>query len=85
MPSPRRRQHLAIEVREGVGERVATLVGAGRSRWVDVNVVLDEELLEHLASSDEEVAVAALASELEGALRGHFGDRPIGNSRFDVG
>ena len=74
MTCPSSREDLAIKVREGVGEGVATLVSARCSGRVDMNVVLDEELLEHFASGDEEVAVAALASELEGALRGHFGD-----------
>ena len=75
---------LAIEVREGVGEGVATLVSAGRGRRVDMNVVLDEELLEHLASSDEEVAVAALASELEGTFREALAKRTVRGWGLDV-
>lgn len=36
-----------------------------RWRWIDVNIVIDEELLQHLTRSNEEVAITALASELE--------------------
>ena len=37
-----------------------------------MDVVIEQELLEHLASGDEEVAVTALAPELEGVVRRGF-------------
>ena len=78
------RKDLAVEVREGVRKRVTALMRARRSRGIDVHVVLDEELLEHLASGDEEVAIAALTPELERAFGRHFRDGAVRDGRLDI-
>ncbi len=49
-----------------------------------MHVVLNEELLEHLAGGDEEVAVAALTSELERAFGRHFRDGPVCDGCLDI-
>jgi len=59
------RKHLAVEVRESLGKRVVPLVGVGSGRGVDMDVVGLQELLQHLPGSNQEVAITALASELE--------------------
>lgn len=66
--SPGCRQDLTIKVRECFSKRIIFLVGVRRRGRVDVNAVVDEELFEHFASSDQKVAIASLASELEGIL-----------------
>ena len=69
LPSSRGGENLAVEVRERVGERIAPLMRTRGCRRVDVDVVRDEVLLQHLARGDQEVAVAPLASELDGLDR----------------
>lgn len=76
MTSSRRRQDLAIEVRERIRKGVGALVRARRSRGVDMSIVADQILFKHLASGHQEVAVTALASELEGSLRGSVDSGP---------
>lgn len=81
MPCSGSRQDFAVEMRERISEGVSPLVGTGRCRRIDVDVVRDEELLEHLPGSDQEITVAALAAELERALHRRFGSRaPVHHS-----
>lgn len=49
-----------------------------------MNTVIDEELLEHFPSSDEEVAVAPLTSELERAFGRYLRDGAVRDSRLEV-
>lgn len=85
MTCSRRREDFAIEVWEGVRERVTALMSTRRGGWVDVHVVLDEELLEHLPGGDEEVTIAPLTPELERAFSGHLRDGAVRDGCPDVG
>lgn len=85
MTCPSSREHFTIEVRERICEGVASLVSACCRGRVNVDVVLDQELFEHLTSRSQEIAVAALAPELERAFRGTFRDGTIRHCRLDVG
>ena len=84
MTCSRRREDFAVEVWECVRKRVTALMSTRRGGWVDVHVVLDEELLEHLPGGDEKVAVAPLTPELERAFGGHLRDGAVRDSRLEV-
>ena len=77
MTCSRRREDFAVEVWECVRKRVTALMSTRRGGWVDVHVVLDEELLEHFPGGDEKVAVAPLTPELERAFGGHLRDGAV--------
>ena len=76
---------LTIEVWERIGEGVAALVGARRDGRVHRDIVTNKELLQHLPGSDQEIAVAPLASELERTLHRRLRRATrAGRSRTDV-
>lgn len=62
---PSGREDLAIKMRECLCKRVAAFVSLGRRRRVNVDILAHEELFQHLAGGNEEIAIAALTSELE--------------------
>ena len=84
MTCPGSGENLAVEVREGIGERVASLVSTCCSGRVDMNIVFNQELFKHFARSGQEVTVAPLAPELEGTFGRSFGDRTIGDRCLDI-
>lgn len=59
---------------EGFREGIASFVGMRRGRGVNMDVVVEQELLQHFTSSDEEIAVATLTPELERIIGGLFLD-----------
>lgn len=61
----RSRKELAIKVRKCLRERIASLVSMSSRRWINMDVVVDQKLFQHLPGRYEEVAITALAAELE--------------------
>lgn len=59
------RQNLTVEVGECFRERVTPFVRMCSGRRINVDVMVQQELLQHLARGDEEVTVAALTPEFE--------------------
>lgn len=72
---PSGRQNLAIKVGERFREGISSLVRMGCWRRINVNVMVEQKLLKHFTSGDEEVAVAPLAPELERVICSSLGDR----------
>jgi hypothetical protein len=62
---------------ESFSERIASFVGVRSWRWVDMDIVVYQELLQHFSCGNEEVAVASLTTELESIFRRCLG---AGNS-----
>lgn len=62
-------------MREGFRKRVASLVSVRRRGRIDVNVMVYQELFQHLSGGYEEIAVAPLTTEFERIFRRCLGAR----------
>lgn len=59
------REHFAVKMWESLCERVIFFVSMRSRRRIHMNVMILQEMLQHLSGSNQEVAITALTAEFE--------------------